>query len=211
MAGRRTPTGGSSSRRSSPASGGSSRRHSPAWDVRTGGRPMISDQFVREARDGGAGGGRVSRPARPPSSGTPSAAASRSGSPRDFGDELSARGDGRSAVLRAAESAQPVAAPRPTRERSVQHSLAAIVARFRLAPPQACDNLFILDFIARRSARRGRRRRGQAAAGRCASIRISGRSSPASTRPTGQGQLARRWRSSAARSRSSSIPTTPPI
>jgi pimeloyl-ACP methyl ester carboxylesterase len=34
----------------------------------------------------------------------------------------------------------------------VQHSLAAVVARFRLMPPQACDNLFILDFIARRSA-----------------------------------------------------------
>ena len=33
-------------------------------------------------------------------------------------------------------------------------SLEAIIARFRLAPPQACDNLFILDFIARRSARK---------------------------------------------------------
>ena len=29
-----------------------------------------------------------------------------------------------------------------------------IIARFRLAPPQACDNLFILDFIARRSVRK---------------------------------------------------------
>ena len=33
-------------------------------------------------------------------------------------------------------------------------SLEAIIARFRLAPPQACDNLFILDFIARRSAKK---------------------------------------------------------
>ena len=39
-----------------------------------------------------------------------------------------------------------------TREHSVRPSLEAIIARFRLAPPQACDNLFILDFIARRSA-----------------------------------------------------------
>jgi pimeloyl-ACP methyl ester carboxylesterase len=36
----------------------------------------------------------------------------------------------------------------------VRSSLEAIIARFRLAPPQACDNLFILDFIARRSARK---------------------------------------------------------
>ncbi len=43
--------------------------------------------------------------------------------------------------------------PRPTKERRLQHSLAAIVARFRLAPPQPCENLYILDHIARRSAR----------------------------------------------------------
>jgi pimeloyl-ACP methyl ester carboxylesterase len=43
--------------------------------------------------------------------------------------------------------------PRSTaREHSVRPSLDAIIARFRLAPPQACANLFILDFIARRSA-----------------------------------------------------------
>jgi pimeloyl-ACP methyl ester carboxylesterase len=36
----------------------------------------------------------------------------------------------------------------------VRPSLEVIIARFRLAPPQACDNLFILDFIARRSARK---------------------------------------------------------
>jgi pimeloyl-ACP methyl ester carboxylesterase len=40
------------------------------------------------------------------------------------------------------------------REHSVRPSLEAIIARFRLAPPQACANLFILDFIARRSARK---------------------------------------------------------
>ena len=34
----------------------------------------------------------------------------------------------------------------------MQHSLSAIVARFRLQPAQRCDNPFILDLIARRSA-----------------------------------------------------------
>ena len=47
------------------------------------------------------------------------------------------------------------APPRATpREHSVRPSLEGVIARFRLAPPQACDNLFILDFIARRSARK---------------------------------------------------------
>jgi pimeloyl-ACP methyl ester carboxylesterase len=47
---------------------------------------------------------------------------------------------------------RPRSPPRPTRERRIQTSLEAVVARFRLAPPQACENLFILDHIARRSA-----------------------------------------------------------
>ena len=42
--------------------------------------------------------------------------------------------------------------PRPARARRVDPSLSAVVARFRLIPPQPCANLFILDFIARRSA-----------------------------------------------------------
>jgi pimeloyl-ACP methyl ester carboxylesterase len=45
----------------------------------------------------------------------------------------------------------PRASPR---EHSVRPSLEAVIARFRLAPPQACYNLFILDFIARRSVRK---------------------------------------------------------
>jgi pimeloyl-ACP methyl ester carboxylesterase len=70
---------------------------------------------------------------------------------RDFGDE----------VLGAVMVDPPFFArqdtrpppPRPTKARRVERSLAAIVARFRLSPAQSCDNLFILDTIARRSAR----------------------------------------------------------
>ncbi len=83
------------------------------------------------------------------------------------------------------------------------------MARFRLAPPQACDNLFILDFIARRSV---------------AQVHAAGKNGWAlsfdphfwekftrvvrlrSSRPR-----ARRSRSSAARGLSSSTPRTPPI
>ena len=72
----------------------------------------------------------------------------------DFGDELAA------AVMVdppffAPQNQRTPSPPRATkREHSVRPSLEAIIARFRLAPPQACDNLFILDFIARRSARK---------------------------------------------------------
>jgi pimeloyl-ACP methyl ester carboxylesterase len=44
----------------------------------------------------------------------------------------------------------------------VRPSLEAIITRVRLAPPQACDNLFILDFIARRSARKAADAEGKA-------------------------------------------------
>jgi pimeloyl-ACP methyl ester carboxylesterase len=70
---------------------------------------------------------------------------------RDFGDELMG------AVMVdppffAPQNVRPRSPPRPARARRVQPSLSAIVARFRLQPPQRCDNLFILDLIARRSA-----------------------------------------------------------
>jgi pimeloyl-ACP methyl ester carboxylesterase len=38
--------------------------------------------------------------------------------------------------------------PRP---HNVYSSLAAALARFRLMPPQTCENLFLLDWVARRS------------------------------------------------------------
>jgi pimeloyl-ACP methyl ester carboxylesterase len=71
----------------------------------------------------------------------------------DFGEELAA------AVMVdppffAPQNQRTPSPPRSTaREHSVRPTLEAIIARFRLAPPQACANLFILDFIARRSAR----------------------------------------------------------
>ena len=72
----------------------------------------------------------------------------------DFGDELAA------AVMVdppffAPQNQRSPSPPRATkREHHVRPSLEGIIARFRLAPPQACANLFILDFIARRSARK---------------------------------------------------------
>ena len=124
-------------------------RHGP---FRTGASAYDFDQFVREAREAGAGGG-ASRPARRSSSATRSAGAIAMGLARDFGDELAA------AVMVDPPffAPQNQRSPSPPRVRRgsarIQPSLEAIVARFRLAPPQACDNLFILDYIARRSAR----------------------------------------------------------
>ena len=111
----------------------------------------VFDQFVREARDAGRAAGAFD--AGPPVVvGHSFGGRVAMGAARDFGDEIS------SAVMVdppffAPQNVRPPAPPRPTRARRVQHSLSAIVARFRLAPPQPCENLFILDAIARRSAR----------------------------------------------------------
>ena len=111
----------------------------------------LFDQFVREAKDGGRAAGAFD--AGPPVVvGHSFGGRVAMGAARDFGDEIS------SAVMVdppffAPQNVRPPSPPRPTRARRVQHSLSAIVARFRLAPPQPCDNLFILDAIARRSAR----------------------------------------------------------
>ena len=109
-------------------------------------------QFVREAREAARAAGAFE--AGPPvvvghSFGGRIAV----GLAHDFGEELAA------AVMVdppffAPQNQRNPAPPRPSsREHSVRPSLEAIIARFRLAPPQACDNLFILDFIARRSAK----------------------------------------------------------
>ncbi len=109
----------------------------------------VFDQLVREAREAGRMGGAFD--AGPPVVvGHSFGGRVTVGLAHHFGDELSG------AVMVdppffAPQNRRPPSPPRPTRERRVQHSLEAVVARFRLAPPQACDNLFILDFIARRS------------------------------------------------------------
>ena len=108
------------------------------------------DQFVREAREAGRAAGAYE--AGPPTVvGHSFGGRVAMGLAGDFGEEL------QGAVMVdppffAKENLRPRSPPRPTKERRIQHSLAAVVARFRLAPPQVCENLFILDFIARRSA-----------------------------------------------------------
>ena len=110
----------------------------------------LFEQFVREAHEAGRVGGAFG--AGPPVVvGHSFGGRVALGLSRDCGDELAG------AVMVdppffAPQNMRPPSPPRPTRARRVQHSLSAIVARFRLMPPQTCDNLFILDYIARRSA-----------------------------------------------------------
>ncbi len=108
------------------------------------------EQFVHEAREAGRLGGAFDAGA-PVVVGHSFGGRAALGLARDFGDELAG------AVMVdppffAPQNMRPPSPPRPTKARRVQHSLSAIVARFRLMPPQPCDNLFILDHIARRSA-----------------------------------------------------------
>jgi len=70
----------------------------------------------------------------------------------DHGDELAA------AILVdppywAPQNRRTPTPPRPTRTRSPHATIDTLVARFRLAPPQPVENLFILDYIARWSAK----------------------------------------------------------
>jgi pimeloyl-ACP methyl ester carboxylesterase len=115
----------------------------PAYDFR---------QFVREARAAAQQAGAYE--AGPPTVvGHSFGGRIAVGLAHDYGEELAA------AVMVdppffAPQNQRSPSPPRSSaREHSVRPSLEAIIGRFRLAPPQACDNLFILDFIARRSAR----------------------------------------------------------
>jgi len=116
----------------------------PAYDFR---------QFVREARETGRAGGAYDA-GKPFVVGHSFGGRIAVGLAHDFGDELAA------AVMVdppffAPQNQRTPSPPRASaREHSVRPSLEAIISRFRLAPPQACDNLYILDFIARRSARK---------------------------------------------------------
>ena len=184
----------------------SSPRPSLAWAARTGAKLMSSSSSCarRARRDGPAA---HSRPGSRSWSGIRSA-----GGRRWVCRAISARSS-RAAVMVdppffAPQNQRPPSPPRPSRARRVQHSLAALVARFRLMPPQPCDNLFILDFIARRSAREALDHDGRPGWA-SPSIRISGRSSPGSTPSRSSPPRTARSRSSAARSRSSSSQPTP--
>ena len=111
----------------------------------------LFEQFVREAREAGRAGGAFDA-GKPIVVGHSFGGRVAMGFSRDFGPEL----EGAVMVdppFFAPHNLRPPSPPRPSRARRVQHSLSVIVARFRLMPPQGCDNLFILDHIARRSAR----------------------------------------------------------
>ena len=109
-------------------------------------------QFVREAREAGRAAGAFE--AGPPVVvGHSFGGRIATGLAHDFGDELAAVAMVDPPFF-APQNQRSPAPPRPnTREHSVRPTLEAVIARFRLAPPQACFNLYILDFIARRSAR----------------------------------------------------------
>ena len=108
------------------------------------------EQFVREAREAGDAAGAFEAE-RPVVVGHSFGGRIAMGLARDFGATL------KSAVIVdppfwAPENRKPLSPPRSGKLR-IQPSIEAIVARFRLAPAQACENLFILDHIARHSAR----------------------------------------------------------
>jgi pimeloyl-ACP methyl ester carboxylesterase len=115
----------------------------PAYDFR---------QFVREAREAGRAAGAFDA-GRPAVVGHSFGGRIAVGLAHDFGDELAAAAMVDPPFF-APKNQRPPSPPRAAvRAHRVQPSLESLVAWFRLAPPQACDNLFILDFIARRSAR----------------------------------------------------------
>jgi pimeloyl-ACP methyl ester carboxylesterase len=111
----------------------------------------VFEQFAREARAAGRVAGAFD--AGPPLVvGHSFGGRVAMGLSRDFGDEL------KGAVMVdppffAPKNQRPPSPPRPSKGQRVQHSLGAVVARFRLMPPQPVEHLYILDAIARRSAR----------------------------------------------------------
>ena len=176
---------------------------------RSGWRPAYAfDQIVREAREAGRAAGAYD--AGPPVVvGHSFGGRAAMGLAHHFGEEL----EGAVMVdppFFAKENVRPRSPPRPTRERRIQDFLAAVVARFRLAPPQTCDNS-IFSITSPGAPPRRSSRPTASGAGPSASTRITGRNSPASTRLRSSPPPIVRWRSSVGRSLSSSTPRTPPI
>ena len=111
----------------------------------------VFDQFVREARMGGEALGAFD--AGPPVVvGHSFGGRVTMGLSRDFGGDI-AGGVMVDPPFFAPQNVRPPAPPQPSKIARPKPSLAAVVARFRLMPPQPCLNPFILDAIARRSAR----------------------------------------------------------
>jgi pimeloyl-ACP methyl ester carboxylesterase len=110
-------------------------------------------QFVREAREAGRAAGAFE--AGPPVVvGHSFGGRIATGLAHDFGDELAAVVMVDPPFFAPQNQRNPSPPRANSREHSVRPSLEAVIARFRLAPPQACYNLFILDFIGRRSVRK---------------------------------------------------------
>jgi pimeloyl-ACP methyl ester carboxylesterase len=111
----------------------------------------VFEQFVREAREAGRAAGAFD--AGPPVVvGHSFGGRVTMGFARDFGEDIAA-GVMVDPPFFAPQNFRPPAPPQPSRIARPRASLAAVVARFRLMPPQPCLNPFILDAIARRSAR----------------------------------------------------------
>ena len=166
----------------------------------------VFEQFVREARESGRAAGAFEC-GPPVVVGHSFGGRAAMGLSRDFGHELAG------AVMVdppffAPQNQRPPSPPRPSRARRVQHSLAAIVARFRLMPPLPATTCS--SSTTSRAARRTKSSTRRATRdGRSASIRISGRSSPGSTRSPSSPPPTARWRSCAAPNRSSFTRSTP--
>ena len=109
------------------------------------------EQFVREARQAGRATGAFDA-GKPVIVGHSFGGRVTMGFARDFGEEIAA-GVMVDPPFFAPQNFRPPAPPQPSRMARPRASLAAVVARFRLMPPQPCLNPFILDAIARRSAR----------------------------------------------------------
>lgn len=110
-------------------------------------------QFVREARETARKAGAFE--AGPPVVvGHSFGGRIATGLAHDFGDELAAVVMVDPPFFAPQNQRNPSPPRANSREHSVRPSLEAVIARFRLAPPQACYNLFILDFIGRRSVRK---------------------------------------------------------
>jgi len=115
-------------------------------------RPKYSmSQFAREAREAGLALGAFD--AGPPIViGHSFGARIAAGVAHDFGPRIAG------AVLVdppffAPQNVRTPSPPRASKSHRPHASLGALVARFRLSPPQPCENPYILDYIARTSAR----------------------------------------------------------
>jgi pimeloyl-ACP methyl ester carboxylesterase len=109
------------------------------------------EQFVREARAAGEAAGAFAA-GKPIVVGHSFGGRVTMGLARDFGDDI-AGGIMVDPPFFAPQNYRPPSPPQPSRIARVKPSLAGVIGRFRLMPPQPVEQLYILDAIARRSVR----------------------------------------------------------